>query len=335
MKTKIDFVRFKKYQFFILRDDLLEPFDGNKARKLSFLDIANLSNINHIVSCGSSQSNAMLAMAKFCYLKGIKFSFVVSHIDEKILKNPCGNLKKAINLGMNLFVSKNRKQFASLIANMQNLINDIDINQINLDIEFIKNHDNFDLIIDTEDIKKSIVVGDFNNIIGDKAAIFINEGVSERCVEYGFLQQADEIMSHIPSDKKISIFLPSGTGTSAAFLSKNINLDVYTCPCVGDNAYLKYQINQILDTIPSNLKILKPPKKFKFSKPYIELYNLWSDIYKESKIEFDLIYDTVGLLTMFYYWDSIPKDILYIHQGGLLGNETQLARYERKINANN
>ncbi|MCD8213289.1 MAG: 1-aminocyclopropane-1-carboxylate deaminase, partial [Campylobacter sp.] len=49
-------------------------------------------------------------------------------------------------------------------------------------------------------------------------------------------------------------------------------------------------------------------------------------------VEFDLIYDPVGFLTLFANLDKFKNEILYIHQGGILGNISQKMRYERKIN---
>ena len=50
-------------------------------------------------------------------------------------------------------------------------------------------------------------------------------------------------------------------------------------------------------------------------------------------VEFDLIYDPVGLLTLKENLADFKNEILYIHQGGILGNVSQKARYERKFMA--
>jgi hypothetical protein len=48
-------------------------------------------------------------------------------------------------------------------------------------------------------------------------------------------------------------------------------------------------------------------------------------------VEFELIYDPVGFMTLFANLDKFGSEILYIHQGGILGNITQKQRYERKL----
>ena len=51
----------------------------------------------------------------------------------------------------------------------------------------------------------------------------------------------------------------------------------------------------------------------------------------KSGVEFDLVYDPVGFITLFANLDKLGAEILYIHQGGILGNITQRQRYERKL----
>jgi len=51
-------------------------------------------------------------------------------------------------------------------------------------------------------------------------------------------------------------------------------------------------------------------------------------------VEFDLLYDPHGWLTLLENPELFEKPLLYIHQGGLLGNESMLKRYERKYGEN-
>ncbi|MFL1706446.1 1-aminocyclopropane-1-carboxylate deaminase [Campylobacter sp. MOP7] len=168
-------------------------------------------------------------------------------------------------------------------------------------------------------------------LASDKEALFINEGVAQPEAEAGFITQAREIESWASgSDKTVDIFLPSGTGTSSAYLAKHTKFRVLTCPCVGDEEYLREQISAL--DLNSKVEILNPPKKYHFGDLKFELYEIWQEILKETKIEFDLIYDPVGLITLFSNLDKFENEILYIHQGGILGNISQKLRYERKIN---
>lgn len=170
----------------------------------------------------------------------------------------------------------------------------------------------------------------YANKFNQNDVLFIPEGVACKLAEPGFSLQARQIddfcrMLDITPD----VFLPSGTGASAAYLAKASNLMVYTCACVGDSEYLQSQITSLLGEMPKNLNILTPPKKYHFAKPKPELYAIWKEL-NEAGVEFDLIYDPVGFLTIFANLDKFKGDILYIHQGGLIGNISQKARYERK-----
>ena len=164
--------------------------------------------------------------------------------------------------------------------------------------------------------------------IGD--SLFINEGVWQPQAEAGFISQARQIERWADAEgKTVDIFLPSGTGTSAAFLAKHVKFDVFTCPCVGDADYLKSEIKAL--TPNSKVRILPPPKKYHFGDLKPELYQIWREVCEQTGIEFELIYDPVGFLTMMANMGAFKNEILYIHQGGALGNISQKLRYERKI----
>ena len=164
--------------------------------------------------------------------------------------------------------------------------------------------------------------------IGD--SLFINEGVWQPQAEAGFISQARQIERWADAEGKVvDIFLPSGTGTSAAFLAKHVKFDVYTCPCVGDADYLKSEIEAL--TPNSKAHILPPPKKYHFGDLKPELYQIWREVCEQTGIEFELIYDPVGFLTMMANLGAFKNEISYIHQGGVLGNISQKLRYERKF----
>ena len=164
--------------------------------------------------------------------------------------------------------------------------------------------------------------------IGD--SLFINEGVWQPQAEMGFISQARQIERWAEAEgKTVDIFLPSGTGTSAAFLAKHVKFDVYTCPCVGDADYLKSEIEAL--TPSSKARILQPPKKYHFGDLKPELYQIWREVCEQTGIEFELIYDSVGFLTMMANLGAFKNEILYIHQGGALGNISQKLRDERKF----
>lgn len=135
---------------------------------------------------------------------------------------------------------------------------------------------------------------------------------------------ADEIRDS--SLESRSIATPSGTGTTALFLAIALKeFRVYTTPCIGDVSYLKRQM-QALHEIPDNLVILEPRKKYHFAKPYREFLELHKKLL-QTGVEFDLLYAPA-------MWEALlsqsKESILYVHSGGVSGNENMLTRYKKK-----
>ena len=161
--------------------------------------------------------------------------------------------------------------------------------------------------------------------------LFIPEGIAFKYAEQGFKTQAQEIRNFIKQEGKIfDIFLPSGTGTACAFLAKNLpECNVFTTPCVANTEYLKSQIQRLDNN--SKVKILKPALNCYFGDLKREFYDIWAELKAKSDIEFELIYDPLGWLTMLENLQNFTRPILYIHQGGLSGLQSQKARYERKF----
>ena len=107
---------FRGREFYLLRDDLLGDFNGNKARKLEYFLNADLSGFKRIVSHGSSQSNAMYSLSLFAKMKNLEFCYVVSHLSSNLKQNPVGNFKFALENGMKIFVAEDRVKFAKELA---------------------------------------------------------------------------------------------------------------------------------------------------------------------------------------------------------------------------
>ncbi|MEA3383802.1 MAG: 1-aminocyclopropane-1-carboxylate deaminase [Campylobacterota bacterium] len=170
--------------------------------------------------------------------------------------------------------------------------------------------------------------------------LFIDEGGAIQNAEYGLKILANEIKEYQEKHKikELKIFLPSGTGTTALFLQKYLDIEVLTCPCVGDTEYLKKQFLELAVDEKQHPIIISPPKKYHFGKLYKENYTIWKELKEQTNIEFDLLYDPIGWNTLLENFDILNlKDctVLYIHQGGLLGNTTMTERYERKLNKGN
>lgn len=178
-----------------------------------------------------------------------------------------------------------------------------------------------------------IIKEDFNktDILFDEKILFIEEGGALEEASYGLKILADEIREYRINHAidNLKIFLPSGTGTTALFLQKYLDTEVLTCACVGDDEYLQKQFFTLEKDEKNHPTILKRTKKFHFGKLYKENYLLWKDLSFQTKIEFDLLYDPIGWNTLLHNYNS-DFIYLYIHQGGLVGNESMLQRYTYK-----
>jgi 1-aminocyclopropane-1-carboxylate deaminase len=66
---------------------------------------------------------------------------------------------------------------------------------------------------------------------------------------------------------------------------------------------------------------------------YPEYLSIWEVLKAQTEISFDLLYDPLGWLSLLLALENgelkRESPIMYIHQGGVLGNETMLKRYKR------
>ena len=167
----------------------------------------------------------------------------------------------------------------------------------------------------------------------DKEILFINEGGALVQASHGIEVLANEIKLWVNQNniKDIKVFLPSGTGTTALFLQKYLPFEVLTCPCVGNEEYLKKQF-EVLEKKNHPL-ILKTDKKYHFGKLYKEFYEIHNNLLTQTNIEFDLLYDSLGWICFENYVKQLKEantTFLYIHQGGIIGNESMYNRYKHK-----
>ncbi len=176
-----------------------------------------------------------------------------------------------------------------------------------------------------------------------KDDLLIEEGGRQKEAEYGLKILAQEILEWQEEQgfEELNVFLPSGTGTTALYLAKSFNTNevarlkpspptVFTVPCVGDSEYLKKQFLMLEANEDLHPTILIPTKKRHFGKLYRDSYKIWLELQAKMGIEFDLLYDPQGWITLLENPQIFEKPTLYIHQGGLIGNESMLARYIRK-----
>jgi len=136
-------------------------------------------------------------------------------------------------------------------------------------------------------------------------------------------------------DSKYQIFLPSGTGTTALFLSKALieikayNLKVFTTACVGNREYLLKQFKELEPNENFYPTIIDTKKRYHFGKLYREFYQIWLELHKETGVEFELLYDPKAWITILEH-KELFSNLVYIHQGGVLGNSSMQERYKRK-----
>lgn len=291
-------IKFDEREIYLKRDDLLDKdFSGNKARKFYYYLVNDFEGITKIIGYGSPQANSLHSFAVLAKLKNWNLDFYVDHIASHIKDNPDGNYKSAIDNGANIISLEN-------------------INTSKSTLDYI-----------IEDV-----------LPNEKSAAFIPEGGRCKEAEFGVSILANEIRTWAKENliEHLKIVLPSGTGTTALFLQKNLpNFEVLTCACVGGDDYLKKQFFELSEDEKNHPKILNTGKKYHFGKLYKEFYEMHNELYTSTNIEFELLYDPLAWINLREYLKNNILDkqtkILYIHQGGLLGNISMLKRYQRKF----
>ena len=245
------------------------------------------------------------------------------------LKNDLQGIEKIISHGSN---QSNAMYSLSVLCKLKNLKFDYYVSHLP-DILSKNPNGNY----------KEALKNGMNLIIGEiptsfqENELFISEGGAVKEASFGIEILANEIKSWAKEqnieDKRLKVFLPSGTGTTALYLQKFLPFEVFTCSCVGDDEYLT---KQFLDLEGKNHpKILKKEKKYHFGKLYFEFYLKHLELKEQTNIEFDLLYDSLGWIVFENHVKNFEQKeeytFLYIHQGGVLGNKTMLDRYRYKF----
>ncbi len=152
--------------------------------------------------------------------------------------------------------------------------------------------------------------------------LLVHQGGAITKAEDGIKILADEIIKQSPDIDAIA--LPSGTGTTALFLAKNLpHYRIYTTSVVGDTNYLQKQMMALSKKLPKNLTILESDKKYPFAKPKREFFVMYEKL-KVAGVEFDLLYAPLMWKLLL---EQTKEKILYIHTGGVSGNASMLKRY--------
>ncbi|QIA63596.1 1-aminocyclopropane-1-carboxylate deaminase/D-cysteine desulfhydrase [Vibrio astriarenae] len=286
--------QFDGISFHLKRDDQLHPlFSGNKARKFSTLLEYPSDSVETIISYGSAQANSLYSLAGLAKIKGWKLEYYVHNVPQWLRKNPIGNFRGALELD------------AKVIG-----MNEIDTSLHPADY--------------IEQVRKP----------NDKCLV-LPEGGRSKLSEDGVKQLADELLDYIRfhPGSHFTIALPSGTGTTSLYLHKHLkshNIQVITCPVVGGKDYLIEQFKELGESdFPT---ILEPEEKHHFGRLYQEDYEVWAQLEEQTHVEFDLLYDPL-MWRCIRQWAShnLDGELLYVHQGGILGNESMQLRYQREF----
>ncbi|MDR9830435.1 1-aminocyclopropane-1-carboxylate deaminase/D-cysteine desulfhydrase [Vibrio sp. FNV 38] len=286
--------QFDGLSFHLKRDDQLHPlFSGNKARKFAALLDTSDDSIDTIISYGSAQANSLYSLAGLAKIKGWKLEYYVHNIPRWLKEKPMGNYRGALDLD------------AQVIA--------------------------------TNDIENPLHPADYIEQVRQPSdnCLVIPEGGRSPIAEQGVKQLATELVDYIRfhPGQTFTVALPSGTGTTALYLHKHLKphgIQVITCACVGGADYLKQQFSELEETdFPT---ILTLEDKHHFGRLYAEDYEVWSELEQQTHVEFDLLYDPL-MWRCLKQWASqnLKGELLYIHQGGILGNESMLLRYQREF----
>jgi len=182
-------------------------------------------------------------------------------------------------------------------------------------------------------IHKQISDAEYRDVINglqfnlDRKSFVIEKMGAIGAAKEGLEFLAQEIREQNPSVN--SLATPSGTGTTALFLALSLpEYKVYTVACVGDEMYLRTQMLSLCESLPKNLIILKTKKKYHFAKLYENFYKMYKKTLAAG-IEFDTLYAPAMWETLL---EQTDERVLYIHSGGVTGNETMLNRYKIKFN---
>ena len=304
---KIPLLQPKKWTTFVLRDDWNHlkghpAVNGNKFRKLFFLNDEGNRGIYQVESHGSIQSNAMFSIASICFKNGWKFKY---HIDRS----------------MDCVIGANK------IGNLHHTYSLIDKG---LDMEFITSPD----YSNVKELFKRRALS--NNYLKD-GILYLREGVAQPQAEKGYIQLAQDLMHHqeLQHYERVNVFLPSGTGTSALYLTKNLDkrFKVFTTNCVGDESFLVAQFKELEQNVLFYPTILQTTRKYHYGKLYREMYEIINRVESECGIKFEYLYDAKGLLSIVenvhLFEDNAP--LIYVHSGGEIGSKSMAERYKQYL----
>lgn len=164
----------------------------------------------------------------------------------------------------------------------------------------------------------------------EEGCLLVSQGGADVLAKEGVTLLAQEInrWKNEKGLKDLYVVLPSGTGTTALYLQEALEKDIhlYTSVLVGDVAYQNQQWKKL--SKGPYPKVFAHKDKKKFAKPYTEYLQIHKELQESTGIIFDLIYAPRTWIQLLENLDNTQGNILYIHTGGVSGNETMLERYK-------
>lgn len=160
--------------------------------------------------------------------------------------------------------------------------------------------------------------------------LVIRQGGADEYARDGLRLLADELNDFASSHnlKNPIAITSSGTGTTAGYLSDYLDFECLTTPCVSNAQFLNGEFERL--GVTKKPTILETKDKIAFAAPHPKLLAVYKELLAAG-VEFDLIYDAKCWLAIVENLEFFEgRDVIFVHSGGVLGNETQLARYAHK-----
>jgi 1-aminocyclopropane-1-carboxylate deaminase/D-cysteine desulfhydrase-like pyridoxal-dependent ACC family enzyme len=308
--------------FFVKRDDQLclarSGVSGNKARKMWVLNEEGPAGVWG--SFGGYQSNAMLALSAVAKSRGARLVYFTKDIPKRLREQPSGNYQRALALGTEV-VALGREQYALAFPN------------------------------NVAPASTPPPPQDWGLLPTD--TLWIPQGGSAKEAEAGIVRLADEIESFWATDggslRRPVVVVPAGTGTTALFLARHLQLrgvDVAAVPCVGDADYLTAQMTALDDASGGHgvfpRYLLRHPAgsahgAHRFGAPSVGAAAVYGEL-QDAGLPLDLLYAPHAWGAMLDGvaaaargepgdWGWCDSPIMYYHCGGLEGVSSMVDRY--------
>ncbi len=331
-------------EIYIKRDDLLDlgivGFNGNKARKfLSLLD----SQYEVFVSFGGNQSNAMQSLAALSSAYGREFFYITSEPPKFLRENPMGNF--AFGLAHNV-----RYVFApagSRVEVLEYLAREVFAQQqarYGERVLFIPQGGSEELAMCgmRELVRELCEMIESLGTSGISNAPILKNLKSRSGFDVCSRSGGNDGLAPITdtqersSCNEIVVFISAGSGVSArSFVRVQRESDDTIKPASSNMRAMELITLCCAGEIGGVGRVLCAD--FAFGSLQAEVWAMYQNLLAQG-IEFDLLYDCVGFVLLeraleqgYFSDEDLAKPWVFVHSGGILGNTSQILRYERKF----